>query len=363
MKTYAAVELLGDGIGSELSAAVHRLGDRLPLKIEWRPFDLSVEGREKGGKALYDSIVKAIEEVGVALKHPTATVKESPNQVLRKRLNLQVIHRPVQTIPGVPTNFKADVDLDVVRIATGGTYDDPGQLVGTEAAVSLRIIEKEPCRQAAIFAFELARKTKKSVTSSSKHTIQKVTDGLFESVVREVAKDYPDVPHKVELFDALLAKLCLKPQNFQVVLVLNEYGDFLSDMACGLIGSLGIGASGNYSFETLPGGQRRIRVGMFDASHGTAPDIAGQGKANPTAIFLAFALMLYHRGEVKVASAIKNSCLELLKEGVCTPDVGGKLTTTEFADEVAKRVEKKIVDPNWKSKTVMLHLDKLGLNE
>ncbi|HZU96600.1 MAG TPA: isocitrate dehydrogenase, partial [Planctomycetota bacterium] len=95
MKTYAAVELLGDGIGSELSAAVHRLGDRLPLKIEWRPFDLSVEGREKGGKALYDSIVKAIEEVGVALKHPTATVKESPNQVLRKRLNLQVIHRPV----------------------------------------------------------------------------------------------------------------------------------------------------------------------------------------------------------------------------------------------------------------------------
>jgi isocitrate dehydrogenase (NAD+) len=245
-----------------------------------------------------------------------------------------------------------------VRIATGGTYDDPGQLIGTEAAVSLRVIEKEPCRQAAIFAFELARKTKKTVTSSSKHTIQKVTDGLFESVVREVAKDYPDVQHRVELFDALLAKIVLKPQNFTVCLVLNEYGDLLSDMACGLIGSLGIGASGNYSFDK----DRKIRVAMYDASHGTAPDIAGQGKANPTAIFLAFALLLYHRDEVKTASAIKNSALELLKEGICTPDVGGKLTTTQFTDEVARRVEKKLIDPQWTSKTVKLHKDKLGLS-
>ncbi len=357
MKTYPVVELLGDGIGAELSAAIHKLGERLPFKIEWRPYDLSVEGREKGGKALYDRAVLAIEETGVALKYPTATVKESPNQVLRKRLNLQVIHRPVQTIPGIPTHFKADVDIDVVRIATGGTYDDPGQLIGSEAAVSLRVIEKEPCRQAAIFAFDLARKTKKTVTSSSKHTIQKVTDGLFESVVKEVAKDYPDVTHRVELFDALLGKLCLKPQNFTVCLVLNEYGDFLSDMACGLIGSLGIGASGNYSFDK----DRRIRVGMYDASHGTAPDIAGQGKANPTAIFLAFSLLLYHRGEVKTASAIKNSALELLKEGVCTPDVGGKLTTLEFTEEVAKRVEKKIIDPSWTSKTMKLHKDRMGL--
>jgi len=356
MKHYPVVELLGDGIGAELSTAVHRLAEKLPFVIDWIPIDISVESREKCGKELYDRAVKAIEETGVALKHPTATVKESPNQVLRKRLNLQVIHRPVQTIPGIPTNFKADVDLDVVRIATGGTYDDPGQLIGTEAAVSLRIIEKEPCRQAAIYAFELARKTKKSVTSSSKHTIQKVTDGLFESVVREVAHDYPDVTHRVELFDALLAKLVLKPQHFQIVLVLNEYGDFLSDMACGLIGSLGMGASGNYSFDK----ERRIRVGLYDASHGTAPDIVGQGKANPTAIFLAFALLLYHRGEVRVASALKNSALELLREGLATPDVGGKLTTLEFTDEVARRVEKKVIDPAWTSKTVRLHLGKLG---
>jgi isocitrate dehydrogenase (NAD+) len=350
-KTYKVVELLGDGIGPELSEAVHTVADALPVKIDWRPIDLSVANRDKRGAALYDEAVQAIEEAGVALKHPTATVKESPNAILRKRLNLQVIHRPVQTIPGIPTNFKAEVDLDVIRVATGGTYDDPGRVVGTEAAVSLRIIEAEPCRQAAHYAFELARKTKKSVTSASKHTIQKATDGLFERVVNEVAASYPEVPHKVELFDALLAKLCLKPQNFQVVLVLNEYGDFLSDMACGLIGSLGIGASGNYGYDK----NRKLRVGLFDAAHGTAPDIAGQGKANPTAILLAFGQVFTYVGEVKIGSAIKNAAIECLREGLCTPDVGGKLSTREFTRLVAQRAQAHLGDPSWRSKTVMLH--------
>jgi isocitrate dehydrogenase (NAD+) len=262
----------------------------------------------------------------------------------------------VQTIPGIPTNFKAEVDLDVVRIATGGTYDDPGKMIGTEAAVSLRIVEKEPCRQAAIYAFELARKMKKSMTSSSKHTIQRATDGLFETVVNEVAEGYPDVVHKVELFDALLAKIVLKPQSFQVCLVLNEYGDFLSDMACGLVGSLGIGASGNYGFDK----QRNIRVGLFDAAHGTAPDIAGQGKANPTAIFLAFSLLLYHLGEVRAGSAIKNAALELLREGACTADVGGKMNTMEFTHAVADRAKHMIGDASWTSRTLRLHKEFLG---
>jgi isocitrate dehydrogenase (NAD+) len=133
--------------------------------------------------------------------------------------------------------------------------------------------------------------------------------------------------------------------------VLNEYGDFLSDMACGLIGSLGIGASGNYGFDRT----RKVRVGLFDAAHGTAPDIAGQGKANPTAILLAFAQLLYHAGEVKAGSAIKNGALELLREGQCTPDVGGKLKTREFTDLVAQRALGKLRDPNWRSKTMLLH--------
>ncbi|MBI3270737.1 MAG: isocitrate dehydrogenase [Planctomycetes bacterium] len=338
--THPVVELLGDGIAAELSEAVHLLADlALPCAIEWRPVDLSVANRERRGRAVYDEAVWGIEETGVALKHPTATVKESPNQVLRKLLNLQVIHRPVQTIPGIPTNFKAEVDLDVVRIATGGTYDDPGQLVGGgETAVSLRIVEREACRQAAIFAFDLARKLRKSVTTSSKHTIQKVTDGLFEAVAKEVAKGYPDVPHRVELFDALLAKIVLKPRDFQVCLVLNEYGDFLSDMACGLVGSLGIGASGNYSFDAAG----KVRTGLYDAAHGTAPDIAGQGKANPTAIFLAFSLLLFHRGETRAAEAVRHATLDLLREGSCTPDVGGRLSTLEFTRAVAARAQARL---------------------
>lgn len=352
MKSYPVVELLGDGIGPELSTAVHRLADEaLPFRIEWLPFDLSVENRREKGKDLYKPIVKAIENTRAALKHPTQTVDESPNQILRRKLRLHVIHRPVQTIPGVPSNFTQELDLDIVRVATGGTYDDPGRMIGEEAAVSLRIIERDPCRQAASFAFDLAKKTKKTVTSSSKHTIQRATDGLFESVVREVAQRYAGVSHRTELFDALLAKVVLRPQDFKVVLVLNEYGDFLSDMACGLVGSLGIGASGNYGFD----GQGRIRVALFDAAHGTAPDIAGQGKVNPTAIFLAFALLLYQVGEIKTASAIKNSCLDLLTEGVRPADLGGNCTTSEFADEVVRKARQRIADPDWASKTVRLH--------
>ncbi len=266
-----------------------------------------------------------------------------------------MIHRPVQTIPGIPTNFRAEIDLDIVRIATGGTYDDPGRLIGTEAAVSLRIIEKEPCRQAAIYAFELAKKTKKSMTSASKHTIQRATDGLFEAIVKEVSLAYPKVPHRVELFDALLAKIVMKPQGYQVVLVLNEYGDFLSDMACGLVGSLGIGASGNYGFDAA----RKVRVGLFDAAHGTAPDIAGQGKANPTAIFLAFSLLLYHVGELRASSALKNAALDLLREGKCTPDLGGKMSTMDFARAVAARTKSKVEDAAWTSHTIQLHRDEL----
>src|SRR5271156_5797604 len=243
--TYRVTELLGDGIGAELSQAVHRLADALPVHLEFIQIDFGLESRRTRGKALYDEAVESVSSTTVALKHPTTTAEESPNAILRRRLDLSVIHRPVSTIPGVPTNFRRDLDLDIVRIATGGTYDDPGRMIGDDAAVSLRIVERRPVREAARYAFNLARKTGKRVTSSSKYTIQKATDGLFEQVAVEVGGQFPEVPHFVELFDALLGKIIMVPEKFQIVLVLNEYGDFLSDMACGLAGSLGIGASAN----------------------------------------------------------------------------------------------------------------------
>ena len=249
--------------------------------------DFRLENRRARGKAIYDEAVETIAATRVALKHPTTTAEESPNAVLRRRLDLSVIHRPVYTIPGVPTNFRRELDLDIVRIATGGTYDDPGRMIGEDGAVSLRIVERRPVREAARYAFNLARKTEKRVTSASKYTIQKATDGLFEQVAQEVAGQFPEVPHSVELFDALLGKVIMAPEKFQIVLVLNEYGDFLSDMACGLAGSLGIGASANLAFDAAA----VVRVALFDAAHGTAPDIAGKNLANPTAIFLALSLL------------------------------------------------------------------------
>ncbi|GIW86078.1 MAG: isocitrate dehydrogenase [Isosphaeraceae bacterium] len=336
--TYRVTELLGDGIGAELSQAVHTLAEALPLDLCFEPVDLSLENRRAARDAVYDQAVASILANGVALKYPTITAEESPNQVLRRRLNLSVIHRPVTTIPGVPTNFRRDLDLDIVRIATGGTYDDPGRMIGNDGAVSLRIVERQAVLEAARYAFTLARKVGRRVTSASKYTIQKATDGLFERVTNEVAAQFPEVEHNVELFDALLAKIIMAPDKFQIVLVLNEYGDFLSDMACGLAGSLGIGASANLAFDA----SGVVRVALFDAAHGTAPDIAGQNRANPTAIFLALALLLAQLGETGIAQVLKDSTLDLLRRGVRTRDLGGSESTTSFTAAVAAEIRSRL---------------------
>jgi isocitrate dehydrogenase (NAD+) len=336
--TYRVTELLGDGIGPELSRAVHRLAEALPVRLDFIEIDLGLENRRARGKAVYDDAIASINATKVALKHPTITAEESPNKILRRRLDLSVIHRPVSTIPGMPTNFRRELDLDIVRIATGGTYDDPGRMIGDDGAVSLRIVERRPVREAARYAFNLARKTQKSVTTASKYTIQKATDGLFEQVADEVAKQFPEVPHSVELFDALLGKIVMAPAKFQIVLVLNEYGDFLSDMACGLAGSLGIGASANLAFDPAA----VVRVALFDAAHGTAPDIAGKGLANPTAIFLALSLLLYQVGELAIGHVVKAATLDLLREGVRTRDLGGGESTESFTEALAAEVARRL---------------------
>ncbi|HWE37558.1 MAG TPA: isocitrate/isopropylmalate family dehydrogenase [Isosphaeraceae bacterium] len=339
--SYKVTELLGDGIGPELSRAVHTLADALSIHLDFEPVDFSLESRRARKDRVFDEAVASINANTVALKYPTITAEESPNAVLRRRLGLSVIHRPVYTIPGVPTNFRRELDLDIIRIATGGTYDDPGRPIGEDGAVSLRIVERGPVREAARYAFSLARKTGKRVTSASKYTIQKATDGLFERVADEVARQYPEVPHGIELFDALLGKIIMAPEKFQVVLVLNEYGDFLSDMACGLAGSLGIGASANLAFDP----SAVVRVALFDAAHGTAPDIAGKGLANPTAIFLALTMLLYQIGEIAVAQAVKNATLDQLRQGIRTRDLGGQESTESFTAAVAAEVSRRLSTP------------------
>ena len=237
MTSFKIVELLGDGISPELSASVHEVARALPCRLEFLPVDLSQAVRERRGDAVYDEAEALMREHRASLKYPTATTGESPNKILRDRLDFAVIHRPVVTIPSIPTNFTKSIDIDIVRIGTGGTYEDSGRRLGHDVAVSLRVIERVPSTHAARFAFELARQRKGSVVSASKYTIQRETDGLFEECCSSVSRDFPDVAHRKELFDSMLAGIIMNPQRYSVIVTPNEYGDFLSDMCCGLIGS------------------------------------------------------------------------------------------------------------------------------
>ncbi len=342
MSTIEITELLGDGIGPELADSIHQVAAALPVDIQFRPVDWSVETREAKGLASIDEAEAAMRATRLALKYPTETRTRSPNALIRRRLNFSVIYRPAISIKGINSNFKENVNLHIIRVATGGTYDDPGQRIGLDSAISVRMVETRPCMQAARFAFELARKKgityggrNYKVTSSSKHTIQKVTDGLFEEVVRTAHKDFGDVTHNVELFDALLAKIIMKPQDYEVVVTLNEYGDFLSDMASGLVGSLGTGASGNYSFND----DHSVDIAMFDPAGGTAPDIAGQNVANPSAVLLAFGMLLDHVDRYDLGHALRLGLLGAIEAGECTRDLKGQLNTDEFTQVVIDRMQ------------------------
>jgi len=190
VKPIVITELLGDGIGPELAESVHAVAESLPAEFKFIPVDWSLENREARGDDVIDEAENSMRETKLAVKYPTVTRKRSPNALIRRRCDFSVIYRPAISIKGIHSNFKEDVNLH-------GTYDDPGQLIGSDAAVSLRMVERKPCMQAAKFAFDLARRKgalysdgNYSVTSSSKHTIQRVTDGLFESVVAEVAETW-----------------------------------------------------------------------------------------------------------------------------------------------------------------------------
>lgn len=342
MSKILITELMGDGIGPEIAESVHAVADAMPVDLEFIPIDWSLETRERRGSDAIDEAVESMKKTKLAVKYPTITKTSSPNAAIRRACDFSVIYRPAISIKGISSNFKEDVNLHIVRIATGGTYDDPGQLIGKDAAVSLRMVERKPCEQAARFAFELARRKgltygdkHYSMTSASKHTIQRVTDGLFETIVADVhEKEFKDVDHHVELFDALLAKIIIDPSSYEVVLVLNEYGDFLSDMASGLVGSLGTGASGNYSFDH----NNNVDIAMFDPAGGTAPDIAGKNVANPAAVLLAFGMLLDHVDRYDLGHALRLSLFGAIEAGHCTRDLGGKMNTDEFTKLVIEKL-------------------------
>lgn len=331
MKTHRVTELLGDGISPELSACVHALADALPCKLAFEPVDLSLAARRLDARAAYEKAFASMRETAATLKYPTTTERESPNKVLREKCGFSVIHRPCVTIPGVPTNFTKPIDVDIVRVATGGTYDDAGRRIGLHSAVSVRVIEKGPCLHAAKFAFRLAsQRGERTVISSSKYTIQQATDGLFEEAVDEIADRFPKIEHKRVLFDALLAKLTMQPDKVHVVVCPNEYGDFLSDCAAGLIGSLGLADSASYAFDE----EGNVTLALFDPAGGTAPDIAGKDVVNPTAALFALSTMLNYLGETKCGASVKQAVLTCLSQKKTTRDLGGSLGTKAFTEAV-----------------------------
>ena len=333
MQPYKITELMGDGIAHELSKSVHTVISALPVKLEVEQIDLTLEARRKDAKHSYDAALSSMLKTAATIKYPTTTETDSPNKILRERCKFSVIHRPCVSIPGVPTNFKKPIDIDIVRVATGGTYDDAGRRIGLHSAVSVRVIERLPCRQAAQFAFQLAGKRGRNVISSSKYTIQKATDGLFEEAVDDVARSYSFIKHDRVLFDALLAQLAMAPESVQVVVCPNEYGDFLSDSAAGLVGSLGLADSSSFAYRE----DGSISMAMFDPAGGTAPDIAGKDLANPTAALFALCSMLIYLGEVETGAKLKTAILDCIGEGKSTKDLGGPLGTQGFTAAVVEK--------------------------
>ena len=325
-------ELNGDGIATELRDAIHAINEALGSPVAFRPVDWSLERRE-ASEAAVDEGIELARSLGAAMKYPTVTQTVSPNQVLRDRLGLSVIHRPCRTYPGVSTNYSGEIDLHVVRVATGGTYEDAGMKIGYHSAVSIRVMERTPVEHAAHFAFRLAERHRHSVVSTSKYTIQRAADGLFEEVIEEVAKEYRNTTHTKELFDSLLAKLILKPERFDVIVTPNEYGDFLSDMVYGLIGSIGLGASASYAFTP----SHQATVGIFDPAGGTAPDIAGKAIANPSGAIEAFGYLLEYCGHFEMGRRLVNAVHDCIANNEKTGDLGGKLNTIEYTKAVIAR--------------------------
>jgi isocitrate dehydrogenase (NAD+) len=328
----------GDGIGPEVTAAVLRGFHAAALDIEWERHDAGVLAFKKHGQSLPAALLESVTRNKVALKGPVTTpIGEgitSVNVGLRKALDLYANLRPVHNLPGVKSRFE-NVDLIIVRENTEDLYAGLEHEIVPGIVESLKIITERASTRIAKFAFEYARRYRRArVTAIHKANIMKLSDGLFLDSTRKVAREFLDIAYDERIVDAACMHLVMHPEKLDVLLLPNLYGDIVSDLCAGLVGGLGV----------VPGANLGTDAAVFEAVHGSAPDIADQNLANPTALLLSALLMLDHLGERQKAERIRAALFRVLQDGrVRTRDLGGTATTTEFTDAICKEVETSVV--------------------
>jgi isocitrate dehydrogenase (NAD+) len=319
----------GDGIGPEVSAAVVRLIEAAGASIEWETHYAGAQALEKFGETLPADLLESIKRNKVALKGPITTPVgkgfTSVNVGLRKALDLYANLRPVRALPNVPSRYP-ELDLVVVRENTEDLYSGIEHVVVPGVVESIKIITEKASTRVSRFAFDYARREgRKKVTAVHKANIMKLSDGLFLDCFRKVSLDYPEIEADDKIVDNACMQLVMRPEQFDIMLLENLYGDIVSDLCAGLIGGLGL----------VPGANIGEQGAVFEAVHGSAPDIAGQGIANPTALLQSGILMLRHIGERDAAQKLETALLKVFEEGkVRTRDIGGEAKTAEFADAI-----------------------------
>ena len=319
----------GDGIGPEVTGAAVTIIHAAGVEIEWESFVVGAEALSRYGDPLPQNLIDSIKRNKIALKGPVTTPVGtgfvSSNVRLRKALDLYANLRPIHSLKGVKTRYE-DVDLIVVRENTEDLYSGLEHEVVPGVVESLKIITDKASRRIAKFAFEYSRREgRKRVTAIHKANIMKMSDGLFLNCFREVSKDYPEIEADDLIVDNACMQLVIDPNQFDVLLLENLYGDIISDLGAGLVGGLGV----------VPGANIGEEIAVFEAVHGSAPSIAGRGVANPTALIQTSVLMLKHIGEREAADRIEAALKKTLAEGaVLTRDLGGHASTMEFTEAI-----------------------------
>ena len=333
MAKHTITLIPGDGIGPEIIAATVRIIEATGIDVEWETHIMGAQALEKYGTTLPENTIESIRRNRVALKGPQMTPVgkgfTSVNVGLRKALDLYANVRPIRALPNVPCRYP-ELDLIIVRENTEDLYAGLEHIVVPGVVESIKIITEKASTRIAKYAFEYARANgRKKVTAVHKANIMKLSDGLFLECFYNVAKDFAEIEADDKIIDNCCMQLVMRPEQFDVLVMENLYGDIVSDLCAGLIGGLGL----------APGANIGEQGAVFEAVHGSAPDIAGQGIANPTAILMSAIIMLRHIGETDAADRTQKAMLAVFAEGKhITKDLGGTAKTNEFARAIVSKL-------------------------